>query len=211
VSGIAGVIGFVAVTVSCSTGQPSAPPPVDRQTVAPPSSGGGVVVGHVPRTPEGLPAIVILEPDAPRDFPAPTEPVIMDQSGLAFVPDVVLAQVGQTVRFRSSEDVLHNVRVVEAGTNTPVFNVATVPFGSYEHVFDKPSVYDVSCDIHPAMHANVFVTSTPYAVTTDSEGNFSFADVPPGPYTLTIYAGARHIQEKVDVTAPRTELKIPGN
>ena len=60
----------------------------------------------------------------------------MDQAGYEFLPGFLLAQAGQSVQFRNSEDVLHNVRVTEISSQKPVFNVATVAFGKYEHKFD---------------------------------------------------------------------------
>jgi hypothetical protein len=59
----------------------------------------------------------------------------MDQAGNEFLPGFLLAQAGQSVQFRNSEDVLHNVRVTEISSQKPVFNVATVAFGKYEHKF----------------------------------------------------------------------------
>ena len=43
-------------------------------------------------------------------------PAIMDQSGYEFLPALLVAQAGQTVEFRNSEDVLHNVRVTDEAT-----------------------------------------------------------------------------------------------
>jgi plastocyanin len=48
----------------------------------------------------------------------------MDQQGQMFMPDTLLARTGQPVHFRSSEDVLHNVRVIRRDKK-PIFNVAT--------------------------------------------------------------------------------------
>ncbi len=53
----------------------------------------------------------------------------MDQAGYEFLPGFLIAQAGQNVQFRNSEDVLHNVRVTETTTQQPVFNVATLAFG----------------------------------------------------------------------------------
>ena len=47
----------------------------------------------------------------------------MDQSGYEFLPGFLIAQAGQTIQFGNSEDVLHNVRVAEASTQKPIFNV----------------------------------------------------------------------------------------
>jgi hypothetical protein len=111
----------------------------------------------------------------------------MDQQGQMFVPDTLLVRTGQPVHFRTSEDVLHNVRVVRSD-KTPIFNVATPPFGSYTHTFDQPGFYNVTCDIHATMRATVYVASTPYIGTADEHGRFTFEHVVPGRYTAAGFA-----------------------
>ena len=110
--------------------------------------------------------------------------------------------------FRNSEDVLHNVRVGENGAAQPAFNVATIPGYSYTYTFDRPGFYAVSCDVHETMHADILVTATPYAVVANEDGNFTFSDVSPGSYKLTVYLGARRIERLVEVAGSRTELVI---
>jgi heme/copper-type cytochrome/quinol oxidase subunit 2 len=134
----------------------------------------------------------------------------MDQFGQQFLPSLLVAQVGQRVEFRSSEDVLHNVRVDQAGTQAPVFNVATPPFEAYSHTFDKTGYYNVSCDVHPAMRANIFVAQTPYTAVADASGKFSIGDVEPGRYTARSFSGAAPAERVIDVAAPRTELTVGG-
>ena len=193
---------FIAlVTVGCSSEPTPAAKPVVASSPAPDER--AVVAGTT--TPG---TIVTLEPKSPREFPAPTYAQVMDQSGQQFLPSLVVARVGQRVEFRSSEDVLHNVRVDEAGTQTPVFNVATPPFEAYTHTFDKPGYYNVSCDVHPAMRANILVAPTPYSAVADAQGAFSIADVEPGQYTARAFSGAAPIERTVDVTAPRTDLSL---
>jgi hypothetical protein len=132
----------------------------------------------------------------------------MDQSGQQFLPGLLLAQTGQTVKFRNSEDVLHNVRVTEVATETPVFNVATIPFGSYDHKFERPGFYTVSCDIHTTMRADILVTASPYTATLEADGSFTVKDVPPGAYKLTVYAGDNPAVRAIEVKSGRNEVGI---
>lgn len=149
-----------------------------------------------------------LEPSTAREFAPPPDTKLMDQFGQQFLPDLLTVAVGQRVEFRSSEDVLHNVRVDQADTNEPIFNVATPSFSSYTHVFDKPGFYKVSCDVHPAMRANIFVAATPYTAVADKQGAFSIANVEPGSYTARATNGGRAAEASVAVVAPRTELSL---
>ena len=121
----------------------------------------------------------------------------MDQSGYMFLPGFLIAQAGQKVQFRNSEDVLHNVRVTEASQQKAVFNVATVAFGSYEHTFE-PGYYTVTCDIHPTMRASILVTTTPYTATTSADGGFTIKNVKPGQYNLTVYTGAAPVTRSIE-------------
>jgi plastocyanin len=156
----------------------------------------------------GPPAtIIVLEPEGTADLPIKAEPAIMDQAGYEFLPSFLMAQAGQQVQFRNSEDVLHNVRVTEISSQKPVFNVATLAFGKYEHTFD-PGYYNVTCDIHSTMRASVLVTASPYTTTTAEDGRFSIGNVKPGQYNLTIYAGATPVVRSVEVKSARTDLGV---
>jgi len=112
---------------------------------------------------------VWLEATFAHEFPPAEGVAYMDQQGQMFMPDTVLARTGQPFHFRSSEDVLHNVRVIRSDKK-PIFNVATPPFGSYMHTFDEPGLYNVTCDIHATMRGTVYVASTPYVGTADERG-----------------------------------------
>jgi len=151
---------------------------------------------------------VVLEPRTPTDFGEQPQKPVMDQVGLTFTPAVMLVRTGQPSEFRNNDDVLHNVRVFEMETKQGAFNVAIPTGGSYEHTFARDGFYDVGCDIHPGMSAIVVATSTPFTVMADESGAFRLEDVPPGPYKLTVYSGAKTIRQDVEVGTGRTEIKV---
>jgi hypothetical protein len=97
--------------------------------------------------------------------------------------------------------VLHNVKVREDATRESAFNVAIPTGEKFTFTFPQDGFYDVGCDIHPGMSAQILSTSTPYAVLADASGAFSFANVPDGPYTAIAYAGAKTIQKEINVSA----------
>ena len=193
------------VASGCSTDPVESTPLHERAPSA--VAAGHVVMGKAPRATGGFPTVIILEPQVPGSFPVPTKPQVMDQYGRAFFPSLLLVREGQPVEFRNSEDELHNVHVVEAGTTSTVLNVA-IPIlgGSYSHTFERAGTYLVSCNVHQEMAAVILVTSTPYAVIADNDGTFSLSDVPPGSYNLTVRNGATRIERVVDIDGPRTEL-----
>lgn len=149
--------------------------------------------------------LIVLEPQAGVEVPVTDAPAIMDQAGYEFLPAFLIAQAGQPVQFRNSEDVLHNVRVANAASQEPVFNVATLAFGKYEHKF-QPGYYNVTCDIHSTMRASILVTVSPYTATTGPDGRFNLGNVLPGQYNLTIYAGAAPVVRPVEIKGGRTDL-----
>jgi len=203
---IVAVAAFALLGSRCANEPAPGPPP--PESAASNTTPSAMVVGKGPPAAGGFPTIVVLEPKTPGEFPVPIEPKIMDQQGLAFIPPLLLVRQGQPVMFRNSEDVLHNVHVGETGSAQPVFNVATIPGGSYTYTFARPGFYSVGCDVHQAMRADILVTSTPYAVIADDAGNFTLIDVVPGSYRLTMYLGARRIERLVEVAGSRTELVV---
>ncbi len=154
----------------------------------------GRITGPVTTT-----TVVVLEPKTPRTFPPSADKALMDQAQTTFVPDLLLVRTSQPVEFRNSDDTLHNVHVTHEETKTPAFNVAIPTGASYEYTFDRDGFYHVGCDIHTAMSASIFASSSPYAVLAAADGSFTFADVPSGVWTVTVFAGARRLTEDVEV------------
>ena len=171
------------------------------------TSGASAVTGKLASALAPAGSLIVLEPPDGVELPVSSAPAIMDQAGYEFLPAFLLAQAGQEVEFRNSEDVLHNVRVTNAASQEPAFNVATLAFGKYEHKF-QPGYYDVTCDIHSMMRAGILVTASPYTATTGADGGFNFSNVLPGQYNLTIYAGAAPVARPVAVKSGRTDLGL---
>jgi plastocyanin len=156
----------------------------------------------------GITALVFLESKSGRRFPAPSDKAIMDQAGMQFSPSVLFVRTGQPVVFRNSDSEMHNVNLKEEVSRGQAFNVAIPTGGTYEHVFERDGLYDVTCDVHSAMSATILVTSTPYATVADSDGSFSFGDVAPGSYRLMAYSGSQQFERPVDVTQALTTIDV---
>lgn len=157
-----------------------------------------------------MPVVVVLEPQAPREFPPAGPNPYMDQVSLSFIPSVLLVRTGQPTEFRNSDDQLHNVRVREEASKQATFNVAIPTGETYRHTLERGGFYDVGCDIHPGMSAQIFAASTPYTTLADTDGNFVFRDVAPGSYKIVVYAGAQQLERSIEVTGARTEIKLSG-
>lgn len=182
--------------------------PVAENTPADAASGVMRVTGTAPPASNGFPAIVVLEPIGAGDQPAQSSAPRMDQEQQEFIPKLLLVRTNQQVEFLNHDDVLHNVRVKNGDTQASAFNVA-IPTGEhYTHVFKTDGFYDVGCDIHPGMSAQIFSSTTPYAVTADDAGRFSIPDVLNGPYKAIAYAGAQTIEKEVSIGPGSSALDL---
>lgn len=120
----------------------------------------------------------------------PDVPAILDQRRLRFVPEVLAVQMGQTVSFRNSDPLLHNI--FSPGPAEP-FDLGTYPEGeARDHRFVTSGPHVILCNIHPEMEAYVVVVPAPWHAVTDSEGRFRIEDLPMGRYS--IHAWHRHAE-----------------
>ncbi len=170
------------------------------------------VVGQAPAVVEGVPSVILFEPDGVAVGTPTREPVVMDQVGMAFDPLILVVPPGQTVSFRNSEEVAHNVQVRLMATDSVLFNVSTDFGSSYEHVLDEAGGYDVICDIHPGMWASIIVDGARYHTVARSDGSFVLEGLPPGAYTVRVWSkdASLRSEHRVEVARGRTELALAG-
>jgi hypothetical protein len=126
---------------------------------------------------------VKLEGSFPQT-PIPSDPVSIDQVGCVYVPRVVGARVGQTLRVRNSDRLLHNVHAVSTRGNG--FNIGQPMAGmSYDfRLRDEESMLRLGCDVHRWMTSYVGVVNHPYFAVSGSGGSFEIGSIPPGAYTI---------------------------
>ena len=201
------LIAACVTACACSKAEPPAPA---AAVAAPPAVGAssaahGSIAGRTHTT--GT-AVVVLEPKTARTFPPPEEKPVMDQAGLTFGPELLLVRTGFPVEFRNSDDTLHNVRVSHEETRASAFNVAIPTGEAYTYTFERDGFYRVGCDIHPAMAASVFAASSPFTAVAGADGSFAFADVPPGAWTITVYADGKRLHKDVEVALGETNVTI---
>lgn len=199
------------------------------------------VQGRAPAATGGLPSIVTLTPvdgSASEDpgagdeeggigsaarRPARGEDAVIDQFGLAFSPQVLVAAAGSPVRFTNSEGAItHNVHIRSIAGDSTVFNGDTGPSEGVDVEFPGPGAYDVLCDMHPGMTAFVYVTDAPHAVAADTDGSFRFGPLEPGEYVARVWTASeglgpeRHVviegaSAELDLRPPdRDEGGAPG-
>ena len=117
-------------------------------------------------------------------FPVPPEPVVLDQDQCRYTPRVLGVRVGQPLRVRNSDPLLHNVR--SNGTINQSFNRSTPLEGTgFNHTFATREVMvPFKCDVHAWMTAYVGVLDHPYFGTSGADGRVVLANLPPGTYTI---------------------------
>jgi plastocyanin len=194
------VILLIAGGCSDPVGQSSEPATTASAAVVA-DSGVQTVTGRAPAATGGYPSIVILEPIGAENLPPQAAPPAMDQQQQTFIPSILLVRTGAPVDFLNHDDVLHNVRVKDDETKESAFNVAIPTGEKYVHTFARDGFYDVGCDIHPGMSAQIVSSSSPWTALADESGAFAIANVPNGPYKALAYAGARKIARDLNVAA----------
>ncbi len=148
----------------------------------------------------GTTAVVYVEAIPGATFAPPTEPAVMDQRDMHFVPHVLPILVGTTVDFENHDTVAHNVFSPDSCAGS--FNLGTWdPGGVRSHTFDQPCKAVILCAIHPDMEAWIAVLPTPYFATTDANGEYAIDTLPDGQYTISAwYPGMKVVSRKVAVS-----------
>jgi plastocyanin len=123
---------------------------------------------------EGLPA---------GNYPASSEPVVIDQEGCVYKPHVLGLKTGQQLTIRNSDGLSHNINA-QARANR-AFNVSQPRNMDTQRTFSQKEVMiPVRCDVHGWMEAYIGVLDHPYFAVTGDDGSFRITGLPPGTYTI---------------------------
>ena len=142
--------------------------------------GGGNTMGNViVWVSKGLPA--------GKTWPAPKNPVTLDQKGCQYLPHAQGIMVGQAYRILNSDGILHNVHALPKVN--PSFNKPMPPtMKETTTTFTKPEpVFQIKCDVHPWMIAYIGVFTHPFFSATANDGKFTISGLDPGTYEITAW------------------------
>jgi hypothetical protein len=192
----------------------------------PAESGDGVIHGKVtisgfvpqmktipgsPMTPDesivvgsgrGLKNVIVYLKDAPKATFVLQTPAVLDQVKCMYVPHVLAVQVGQTLRIKSSDALMHNVHL--KSLVNPDSNYGFPGIGQKDiSLNDAEAPFPVKCDVHPWMSAWIGVFDHPWFAVTGDDGSFTIEHVPPGKYTLAAWQETLPEQEQtITITSP---------
>ena len=118
-------------------------------------------------------------------FPPGTGEVVLDQVACHYVPHMLGAQVGQTIKVHNSDPIMHNVHAINEKTEKDEFNWAQTKAG-LEDTKDlkKAGHIVIKCDVHGWMGANLWIVKHPFFAVTGEDGSFALPKLPPGTYTI---------------------------
>jgi plastocyanin len=119
-------------------------------------------------------------------YPAPATAVVIDQVGCVYTPHVSGVQVGQTVTFRNSDGLLHNIRA-QPTVNRP-FNISQPTNMDTPRTFQAREVMiPLECNVHNWMRAYIGVMDHPYFAVSSADGTFRIPNLPAGTYTVEVW------------------------
>jgi len=177
------------------------------------------LTGHVELTKDGhrlkdaSKAVIWLTPigatvDPPQQQPSDIPKLV--QKNKSFHPSLLVVPVGGKVEFPNHDPFFHNVFSLFEGQR---FDLGLYESGSTRFVkFDRPGISFIFCNIHAEMSAVVIALATPYYAVSDTRGELTLPNVPPGRYELQIFHSSvpedalRAVNREITITADDTTL-----
>lgn len=122
-----------------------------------------------------------------KDYPVPTEPVILNQEGCKFTPHVIGVRTNQPIKILNSDTFLHNVNAKPKEMRP--FNKAMPPsMKEFQHTFTKPEFgFEIRCDVHTWMGAFVSVMDHPFFSVTGEGGGYEISGLDAGTYEVEVW------------------------
>jgi plastocyanin len=158
--------------------------------------------------------VVMLKGAGDKAAGASAAPVVLDQKGCLYEPQILAIQAGEKLLVRNSDPAtvpMHNVHInpttpANQEANASKMNVAQIS-GAPDVTYTFPAgenFMKFQCDVHPWMFAWVTVVDGPFYAVTGKDGKFTIKNVPPGKYHLVALhrkAAPTGVDKEIEVTA----------
>ena len=143
-------------------------------------------------------------------FPVPSQSVVVDQQGCQYRPLVTGVMAGQSIAFRNSDGLLHNINASPTA-NRP-FNVSQPVNMDTEREFAAPEVMvPIQCDVHGWMAGYIGVVTHPYHTVSGGSGSFDLSQLPPGDYVIEAWHARLGTQEQTVSVATGQTAEVTFN
>ena len=113
------------------------------------------------------------------------ETVYVNQKGCRYYPHVFALMKGQSLVFKNSDGVLHNVHSLPDKNRE--FNLsmpATMKESSSRSFRKAEGMFRIKCDVHPWMSSYAAVLTHPFFAVSGSDGRYEIGNLPPGTYEV---------------------------
>jgi hypothetical protein len=117
-----------------------------------------------------------------KDWDLPVGEQTLDQRACTYVPHILLVPVGGQMQIKNSDPILHTVHMMGAASYNLPFPFQDQFVSRSMHI---PGRVDMKCNAgHVWMNAEALIVPHPYYAITDTHGNFTLTNVPPGNYEV---------------------------
>lgn len=156
--------------------------------------------------------LVVLEAQQPIDVAAPPQ-ANYELRGEGFVRPVLAVVKGQEVVIRNSSLQARTLVAQEAPDLIPKGTLNVTGSKSFR-VAEAGKIYTIVDASVPHLRGCIVSVASPYHVTPDREGRFSFDDVPAGTYKARVFFRDRWLAAESSVSVPsgsrgKAEVRIP--
>ncbi|HEX4264345.1 MAG TPA: carboxypeptidase regulatory-like domain-containing protein [Verrucomicrobiae bacterium] len=161
---------------------------------------------------KGLGDVIVMLKGVPGKADASAAPVVVDQKGCLYTPQILAVQTGQKLIVKNSDPTsvpMHNVHINPMAApnmeaySTKISQPQMSGAADLTYSFSAPENFmKFQCDVHPWMFAWVTVVDNPYFAVTDKDGKFTIKNVPAGHYKIAALhrkAAPTGVEKEVDV------------
>jgi hypothetical protein len=143
------------------------------------------------------------------NYPAPAQPAVLDQKGCKYYPHINAVQVGQKLEIKNDDQTLHNVHAMPV-VNSPFNEGQPVAGMVATKELDKPEMtpFRIKCDVHGWMKSYMAVMPHPFYAVSQTNGQFTIPNLPPGSYTLVAWHEKYGQQEQQITVGPKESKQV---